>query len=1151
MPIAPNFLGGGASSGITLPPATNIITQAASGRAYIRWKDPNDVTIQSGTLATWAGTLLVRQQGGWPETRYSGTVVLNSKTRNQYQEDWFCDSGLTNGVTYFYRLIPYSTDGFYTYDDSCCFSVTPRVIDPGATSELAVASAGDGKLNITWDDPNQQYPLGNRPVQSLTVNIEPKQDGNGVPSPANVRAISGWTYADVTREASYVSDGLIFHLDGIDRGGVDGKWIDLIGGKEFTLTGVTIPTNNNCVQFSGTNTSYGVYNGCVSGDFQNETIEICVEKSGTDRAFALSQPKNTATGKFGISVIYAQDSGSGIYYVADGKYYAAKNISGVAFHDYKTISMTHDGASCIDLSLAQKSDTTGYWTAQTSGKTYVGIRNSSGSSRYPFKGKIYSIRIYNRKLSLGEMQHNQMVDNVRFGLGMNTESLPNEGTEATTYHVDFVNDTENEITVYGGTLDMVSGTLTVDRVMKEFDGSSDEAWTSLSTANVFRHNALDPRVSDAMRQTGTISNECYVSDYNYAHMKQNYPSISFDGSGRLFLAISEGITTTAQCKTWLAANPLQVCYRLDSPFTYQLTPHEIKTLIGENRYSANCGSVEAVYNTEDILSEWDHSNVIVKDGGWAAGPTDTGAFTYSSTQLDAHRTTPLVATGLTNGTTYYVTVFPVSTDGAVNTDSVNKQTGVPGLIPIATVPTQSGTLTYNGSNQLPEWSNYDETQMTISCTAQTNAGTYEASVTPNADYCWSDGTTGARTIQWTIGKAALPKPTLSETSINLNASTTEDTFVVTRDGDGAVSAVSSNTNIVTVTATGNTTSGGKIFRVSSVNNTNGTATVTIHVAEGTNYLAYTADDVTCSVSAQFIPTVLNDATWAQISEASLAGTASSYWEVGDAKKITINGYFAATDHTYSTDAWCFIIGFDHNMEMESNNQHSIHFSLFRHTSTGSDICISSVTSVTSPTADMEKKIDCNMCHWGGDEDTGGWKGSNHGGWKGCDLRYDVLGSTNVRPSGYGGAVTQSRTGYDAGATTATSPVSNTYMSLLPSDLRAVMRPITKYTNNAGGITIGNPVSASVDYLPLMSENELYNTASITVGYEQNYTVQYAYYQSGNSANRVVYGGGSATLEYWLRSPAASSDLSFVTANGRSAGSRWAVYVLGLAPIFMV
>lgn len=151
-------------------------------------------------------------------------------------------------------------------------------------------------------------------------------------------------------------------------------------------------------------------------------------------------------------------------------------------------------------------------------------------------------------------------------------------------------------TVYGGTLDVTTGELVVDRVMKEFDGSSDETWTTLATANVFRHDALDPLVDDSRRLTGTISNECYVSSYNYTNMKANYPSISFDTTGRLYIAISDDHSTATQCKAWLAENPLQVCYYLNTPQTYQLTPTEVTTLLGENTIWMDAeGVIEAEY----------------------------------------------------------------------------------------------------------------------------------------------------------------------------------------------------------------------------------------------------------------------------------------------------------------------------------------------------------------------------------------------------------------------------------------------------------------------------------------------------------------------------------------------------------------------------
>ena len=74
---------------------------------------------------------------------------------------------------------------------------------------------------------------------------------------------------------------------------------------------------------------------------------------------------------------------------------------------------------------------------------------------------------------------------------------------------------------------------------------------------------------------------------------------------------------------------------------------------------------------------------------------------------------------------------------------------------ISTVPSQSGTLTYTGSAQSPSWSNYDSAQLTIGgVTSGTNAGSYNATFTPTANYRWSDGSTTAKTVTWTIGKAA-------------------------------------------------------------------------------------------------------------------------------------------------------------------------------------------------------------------------------------------------------------------------------------------------------------------------------------------------------------------------------------------------------------
>jgi hypothetical protein len=101
----------------------------------------------------------------------------------------------------------------------------------------------------------------------------------------------------------------------------------------------------------------------------------------------------------------------------------------------------------------------------------------------------------------------------------------------------------------------------------------------------------------------------------------------------------------------------------------------------------------------------------------------------------------------------------------------------------------------------------------------------------------------------------------------------------------------------------------------------GSATVTISVAAGTNYLAPTSQTV--SVSVQFIPTVLDDATWEQIQQVAQAGTGANYWDVGDRKAVTLNGT-VTPGRTLSNYTWyCFIIGFNHNAATEGEG--TIHF----------------------------------------------------------------------------------------------------------------------------------------------------------------------------------------------------------------------------------
>ena len=159
---------------------------------------------------------------------------------------------------------------------------------------------------------------------------------------------------------------------------------------------------------------------------------------------------------------------------------------------------------------------------------------------------------------------------------------------------------------------------------------------------------------------------------------------------------------------------------------------------------------------------------------------------------------------------------------------------------IKMLPSQSKSLTYTGSLQTPEWNNYNPSFLTMSgSTSGTNAGTYTATFTPKTGYKWEDGTTSAKNVTWSIGKAA-GSLSISPTSLSFTA-VGNKTIAVTRVGNGAITAVSSNTNVATVSVSGNT--------VTVSAKKDGATTITIKVAAGTNHNA--PANKTCSVTANF------------------------------------------------------------------------------------------------------------------------------------------------------------------------------------------------------------------------------------------------------------------------------------------------------------
>lgn len=207
------------------------------------------------------------------------------------------------------------------------------------------------------------------------------------------------------------------------------------------------------------------------------------------------------------------------------------------------------------------------------------------------------------------------------------------------------------------------------------------------------------------------------------------------------------------------------------------------------------------------------------------------------------------------------------------------------------VPTVSGSLTYNGQAQSPTLTGYDADKMVLSGdTSGTNAGSYTAVVTPTAQYKWADGSTEAKDIQWSIAKAT-PSITFDPTSVSLDTSTTSQVVEVTYTGDGTLSAQSDNSGVATASLEGTT------LTVTGVET--GNTAIQVLASEGTNY---TAASASLSVAVQFaiiIPVVPSQkGTLTYNGEAQMAE-----WNDLNTEELTLVGA------SYQTNAGTYTMGF--------------------------------------------------------------------------------------------------------------------------------------------------------------------------------------------------------------------------------------------------
>lgn len=141
-------------------------------------------------------------------------------------------------------------------------------------------------------------------------------------------------------------------------------------------------------------------------------------------------------------------------------------------------------------------------------------------------------------------------------------------------------------TVYGGELDVTSGVLVITQAIADM---SNFTWRETSTGYV------SSSISNAKRYPDGVPNNTIFSNYKSKPSKRGgyyigEPDvISQNYNGVLYTVATDSPTG-------------QICYELDTPITYQLTPTEVEMLTGENNIWSDTGDVSVTYTGKNPTS---------------------------------------------------------------------------------------------------------------------------------------------------------------------------------------------------------------------------------------------------------------------------------------------------------------------------------------------------------------------------------------------------------------------------------------------------------------------------------------------------------------------------------------------------------------------
>lgn len=327
------------------------------------------------------------------------------------------------------------------------------------------------------------------PIEELKINFGPYQEGNGDPSPENIRPIIGWTEATIFK-------------------------------SEKNLFNPTIMTEPGVILADGT-----------IGD--NSGYKYTAE--------------------------YIPIKGNTNYYLSGTVIQAESAYASIAFYD-------------INKNFLER------YTPQKGLPSY-------GAFVSPVDARYIRLNINSR---------NNTMENIQLERGLISTNYTNINQ---IFNIQFPSEAG---TVYGGTLDLVTGLLTLTHKSATINETTQfdfrdsgryvvfEQPDMLSGSHYADANTLCDKAVKVVNSTGAPNEVLAVL------IGSNNTKIYF-----YHFNTALNITTASAYTAWIAQNPITYTYPLATPIIYQLTPQQINTLLGENNIWTNINSTISIKYAAD------------------------------------------------------------------------------------------------------------------------------------------------------------------------------------------------------------------------------------------------------------------------------------------------------------------------------------------------------------------------------------------------------------------------------------------------------------------------------------------------------------------------------------------------------------------------